>query len=152
MSTPPINPTRSAAVFASAERLRSNALAQAQTACELCIVLSMERVTELSEPTDAHDIGRLRASMREYAKIWRDPSEALATAARTGHLDFPLRFGEGRARPSLRSACSVVLGEINVARAALPSQLEYIALASHIAAPIDDASHSAMRKPRPAGL
>jgi hypothetical protein len=159
LSNPPLNPERAAAAFASAERLRINALAQAATAAELCIVLAIQRIAELDTPvdgpTESYDIRRLQTSMREYAKAHRDPSEALVKASATGDLDFPPRFGEGRASKNLRAICKQVLSEINIGRAALPAHLESIELTKYLEAspsPTADTAASEPPKAKRAGL
>ena len=129
---PPFNPEKAAEVFALAESIRVNALAKAQTASELCIALAIERVKLQCVDAEAYDIRRLRASMSELAKQWRDPVEALEAASTKGDLDFPSTFGQGRASLSLRTACRAVLAEIATARAALPSRLEASLLGADI--------------------
>lgn len=127
-----LHPEKAAEVFALAESVRSNALAKALTASELCIALAIERVKLQCDDSEAYDIRRLRASMSQLAKQWRDPVDALEAAASKGDLDFPPTFGQGRASPSLRTACRTVLSEIAAARLALPSQLEAASLKAEI--------------------
>lgn len=149
MPNPP-NPELAAAGFALAERLLDKSRAQAQMAADLCIALAIRLVTDLSDPTDKRDIARLGASMLEYAKAARCPSEALVAASRSGRLDFPLCCGEARARPALRAACARALGAIDAARAARaspPPQLDPLAPTASMAAPASPAWPPARRKP-----
>ena len=110
--------------------LAQHSIEQAKTAFKMSAALAIERVRLLTPESDHHDIKRLTAYMLALAAELKDPIAALDQVAEKGRIDLSFSSGEPRPKPTLRSACRVVLEEIQCARSEIRQGIEEDALAA----------------------
>lgn len=134
------NPQAGAELIVRLGMLIDNARSQVQSAHEMQLLVTRERLRILlgadAEQVD-YDLRRLLASMRALGSAGKDPFSILSETVASGKLDFPFSAGgdSSRAHPALRRACQAFLDEMAPALSARPAWKEQISLDASIPAP-----------------